>query len=83
MRCLVVAGGTAQGSRGTIDEARAALAPVARDPLVAGGPADAELLGDVRDGPAGLDAGDQQLAAEDGQPGSRMCHESPPSIWSF
>ena len=51
---------------------------MAPDPLVRGRPADPELLGDVGRRPARLHPGDQELTTEDGQTGSRMCHESLP-----
>lgn len=50
------------------------------DPLVCRRPADVELLGNVRRGPAfPEDTSDDQLATEDCEFRPRMCHESPPA----
>jgi hypothetical protein len=51
---------------------------MAADPLVCGRSADAELLGDVGSGPAGLDPSDQELPTEDRETRPTMCHESLP-----
>jgi hypothetical protein len=59
-----------------------ALGPIAADPLVAGGPADPELLGDGRHRPA-VDHHPlhQELPTEDTETRTRMCHESLRPVW--
>ena len=53
------------GSRRAVIETGLALSAMPADPLVRGGPADSELLGDMRGRVAGFDASDQELTAED------------------
>ena len=76
--------GRALRARSSVSQACHSFGPIATHPLVAGGSADAELVGDMSNGPALTeDSSDEKLATEDGQLRLSMCHESSSSIWSF
>jgi hypothetical protein len=71
----------AMRSRRAIDEAGIAFGPVPAHPLVAGRPTDAHRFGRGHDRPALVEhPRHQQMASEDVETGSRMSHESLPTV---
>ncbi len=76
------AAGRAEWPGAPILEARQAVGAIAADPLVTGRSADPELLGHRGHWPAvDHDPLDQKLTTKDGEPRSRMCHESLRPMW--
>jgi hypothetical protein len=70
--------------RRSIEQPNLTFGSITADPLVGGGLADPELFGHMSHRPTlAHNAGHQELATENGQFRLRMCHESPPSAWSF